>query len=186
MPKKTRILIVRRAESKEDSVVLGSKDSEISMLGMAAAEKLARKLKTEDINVVYSSPLKRAFDTARIVSKYHDLTPAKEQSLSERRFGRMEGQKAGDDLPHGEIEGAEKEEKFKKRVLGFINRVLSENKGQTILIVTHLGVFKAIVDYLLEADKTKSDDLKKPSYCGMAIFDIGDLAKGEIKVEMVG
>ncbi|MFH8132552.1 MAG: histidine phosphatase family protein, partial [Candidatus Aenigmatarchaeota archaeon] len=68
-----KILLVRHAETEgsEKGIFLGSIDESLNEKGRKQAEKLAERLKKEKIDVIFSSKLKRAKETAEIINRYH-------------------------------------------------------------------------------------------------------------------
>ena len=53
--------------------IQGSTDIELNSTGLNQAQKTAELLKNIDFDVIYSSPLKRTVDTAKIINTYHNL-----------------------------------------------------------------------------------------------------------------
>jgi probable phosphoglycerate mutase len=63
------LYIARHGETESNSVRRlqgGSKDTPLTQKGIAQAKKLAEEIKDIEFDAIYSSPLKRAMDTARI------------------------------------------------------------------------------------------------------------------------
>jgi len=90
----TRLYLVRHGETEwnKASKVQGSTDIELSTAGIIQAHQLAERLAGEDINVIYSSSLRRALKTAEIVAdcrscsivkseKYHEIVQRAFQGL---------------------------------------------------------------------------------------------------------
>ncbi|MCX6001219.1 MAG: histidine phosphatase family protein, partial [Chloroflexi bacterium] len=66
-------------------------DTDLSDNGKMQAEKLALAMKDVPLTAVYSSPLRRAMDTAGAVAKYHGLAVIPDADLREIHVGEMEG-----------------------------------------------------------------------------------------------
>ncbi|MFB6246007.1 MAG: histidine phosphatase family protein [Candidatus Pacearchaeota archaeon] len=102
-------------------------DTFLSNRGKDQAHKLAQRLKTEYIDTIYSSPLKRAYYTAKEINKFHGLDHKVDSRLAEKKDS-----ESRDDL----IE----------RVLDFIKEVLNSHSNQeSILIVSHGGINRAMI-----------------------------------------
>ena len=89
-----RVLLVRHGETewnKEHRVQGSNSDILLNEKGKRQAEALALRLKQEKIQSVYSSPLKRALDTARVIAPYHQLEIRVEPGLREIDAGELEG-----------------------------------------------------------------------------------------------
>jgi broad specificity phosphatase PhoE len=69
----------------------GATDLELNEVGCRQAEELARRLKRERINAIYSSPLKRAVQTAALIGREHRLAVTIDERLRELDHGELEG-----------------------------------------------------------------------------------------------
>lgn len=89
----TRMYLIRHGATQltaEDRFA-GSSDVELSEEGRRQIASLAERLKNEDIEAIYASPLTRTQETARILASPHGLEPILESSLREIDYGRWEG-----------------------------------------------------------------------------------------------
>jgi probable phosphoglycerate mutase len=88
-----RVIFVRHAEPEEAirGRVYGSLDVELSPEGRAHSGRLAESLAREPIAAVYTSPLRRARDTAAPLAAALGLEPVAVDDLSELDFGELEG-----------------------------------------------------------------------------------------------
>ncbi len=68
-----------------------SVDSELNSAGRAQAHELARRLKDSGLQIIYSSPLKRALETARIVASIRQIPVEIAADLREACLGEAEG-----------------------------------------------------------------------------------------------
>ena len=57
----------RKHQGREDEW----RNTSLSNIGKTQAKKVADRLKDENFNLIYSSPLKRAKQTAEIINKFH-------------------------------------------------------------------------------------------------------------------
>ena len=89
----TRLFLVRHGATDltAEDRFSGAEGVELSEQGRAQAERLGLRLRAEGIAAVYSSPLSRAMDTARIVSKGWAATPIAIDGLREISHGHWEG-----------------------------------------------------------------------------------------------
>ncbi|HWP24101.1 MAG TPA: histidine phosphatase family protein [Candidatus Binatia bacterium] len=69
----------------------GSSDRDLSALGVRQAERLARRLRRENIHAFYSSGLRRARQTAELISRPHRLPILIEDGVRELDHGELEG-----------------------------------------------------------------------------------------------
>jgi phosphoserine phosphatase len=89
----------------------GSSDRELSEAGVRQAEQIATLLGSVELNAIYSSNLRRARQTAELISRPHDLPVLIDEELRE--------------LDHGELEGLTFSE-IKTRYAEFLTRWRSE------------------------------------------------------------
>ena len=149
----TKIIIVRhcQAEGNLKRFFQGSIDTDITELGEKQIEKVAELLSGEPIEVMSSSPKKRAMKTAEGINIYHKLPIKTDDEIVEIDAGDWEGvlltdiekqypeqmdnwrnDPANFHAPNGESM-AQVYERVKKALL----RIVSENKDKTICIVSH-------------------------------------------------
>ena len=85
--------LVRHGETKWNAVdrICGRSDVPLSEAGRRQAKRLAERLKPISFDALYSSPLKRAIDTARFISERIGLEPVLDDSLVELDYGQWEG-----------------------------------------------------------------------------------------------
>ena len=135
----------------------GCRDIELSEEGVIQAKKLEERFMDLDY-VIYSSPLKRAYKTAKIISDKQGIEPLVLEEMKEINFGQWEG------LTFGEIKNNYSEEfklwwndKIEAPICGGdlsiknaslrakdgIQKSVINNKGQKIIVVSHGGIIKA-------------------------------------------
>ena len=127
-------------EANARGVISGALDVDLTVLGREQARAAALALAGEPITAIYSSPLRRARDTAEPIAQALHLPVTIIGEIAERRRGTLEGKPR--DTPVGDTapEGSESFEEFTKRVL----RGLSQVDGRVSLVVAHAGVFRVL------------------------------------------
>lgn len=149
----SKLYIVRhgKTEWNEKGFLQGSNDIPLNEEGIKEAKKLASKLDLSKIDICISSPLKRAKQTARILTQgkvkiiYDDL-------LKERGFGSYEGKKINFDLIgkqwdyklNDSSNGIESIKGCLNRTKKFLDKIKKEYPNKNILIVSHGGIMKAL------------------------------------------
>lgn len=91
-----KIILTRHGRTIENDkrILQGHMQTGLSAEGIQQAKKLARRLKNEEIDIVYSSDLKRAADTAKEIAKFHKNIPVYfTEELRERNLGSLQGMK---------------------------------------------------------------------------------------------
>lgn len=89
-----KLIVTRHGETDWNKIhkFAGSTDISLNGEGRKQAEKLALRLKDCNIETIFSSPLRRALDTAQEIKKYHPAAElVVEDGLKEVNFGVFEG-----------------------------------------------------------------------------------------------
>jgi len=151
----TVLLLARHGETNwnRERRFQGHADRPLNDVGRRQAHELAERLGVEAVTTVYTSPLKRASETARIVSAQFDLEPRELEALREIDVGDWEGLTIEDvrarypetvevawhtGWPNGETHG-----ELGARVLPALLELESLHVGETVLGVTHAGPIRA-------------------------------------------
>jgi len=137
----------------------GRHDICLSAEGIGQAKGLSARLAAQPLAKVYSSPLRRAVETAQIVAEPHHLPVEMLDALSEIHFGDFEG------LGYDEIEmrypelfqswmerptetrfpNGEDFQEMRRRVLDALNLLLTRHSKEPIAIIAHAGVIRVLV-----------------------------------------
>lgn len=153
----TRLCLIRHGETtwNAERRLQGHTDIPLNARGEVQARQMARALKDAGItfDVLYTSDLKRAADTANAVTQVFGVGAKVEAILRERHFGALQGLSIGEapllrpdvwqahiarDLDH-ELEGGESIRQFASRVQKALDQIQEQHAGKTILIVSHGG-----------------------------------------------
>lgn len=151
-----KIYIVRHGQTNSnlkkvyDNVKL---DEDINENGIKQAEELRDKIMNIKFDVIYSSQLKRAIHTANIIN-YNNNKIIIDKRLEERNTGNLAGKPLEctnrevywDYYSNTKYGTEESINDLFNRVNSFINELKNKNYN-TVLIVTHSGVSKAIYAY---------------------------------------
>lgn len=88
-----KLILIRHGETlwNKEGRVQGTSDIELSDIGTNQAGLLASSLKNQRIEAIYSSPLKRALQTAQIINEFHSLRIHTYKELMEMNQGIFEG-----------------------------------------------------------------------------------------------
>ncbi|MFQ5729622.1 MAG: histidine phosphatase family protein [Waddliaceae bacterium] len=87
-----RIILIRHGRTVWNKLrYIGWKDIPLDNCGRQQAENVKRQLLEEDIDVIYSSPLIRALDTIRPLSKERNLPVRTSDDLKELCYGNIQG-----------------------------------------------------------------------------------------------
>lgn len=130
----------------------GEIDEPLSELGVEQAHTLAEQLKDIPFDLIITSPLKRAQQTAEIVNKYHTLTLKVDPAWRERGTRGYVDLQAWNDLFDADknivSEKVEPLTDFFDRVYAAIDNLKEKYNDKTILVVAHGGVHMALYMYV--------------------------------------
>ena len=153
----TTLLLVRHGETdwNRDARWQGHSDTNLNDAGREQARRVAAEL--GDVDVIYSSDLARARETADIIGASARREVRTDARLRERSFGAWEGltapeieERFAEDLASWRLgdgagpEDAEPFDVFAGRVREFVDDVVARHPGETVLIVAHGGTIRVV------------------------------------------
>lgn len=150
--------MIRHALPVRREVDHGPADPELAPEGHAQAEHMAKYLSTERIDAIYTSPMKRASQTAAPLAEALGVEPIVDDDVAEydrhaSEYIPIEELKAsGDPRFHdlaGGLDGLEDHEVFGARVIAALDRIIDEHPSQTVAVVCHGGVINVFLAAIL-------------------------------------
>ncbi len=148
------ILVRHTAVAVEPGVCYGASEVPLADDFPAAAERVRRLLLPPPRARIISSPSQRCLRLARVLANGADLTP--DPRLLELTFGAWEG-RHWDDLPRAEVDawsadfvnrappGGESFSQLAARAEDCITDLISHHSGESLVLVTHAGVIRALL-----------------------------------------
>lgn len=149
----TRLVLVRHGETdwNVEGRYQGQADPPLNAKGLAQAAQVAQELKGVGIDVIYSSPLKRAWQTAEIIARELGVPLYPEPRLMEIHQGDWQGRlRAEIAAKYPELfrrwltepwrvtpPGGESLQQVQRRVYEAVHEILRRHRGQTVALVTH-------------------------------------------------
>ena len=122
----------------------GHSDIPLNQKGINQAKEMSLKLRDIKFDKVFSSPLKRAYEIASVITNNPII---KDNRLIERYGGTLEGTLAKDNPkdiryndPNENRYGIENILDFRKRIFDFFDEITTNYTNENILVVTHAGV----------------------------------------------
>jgi broad specificity phosphatase PhoE len=168
-----KLIIVRHAEAEHNvgPLMVAHGPSRLTEKGKAQVVRVAERLKSEHIDVAFSSDSERALHTAKGILLFHSDVPLiKTKELGERHMGEMEGKPREEFMAAAEQSGVKWYEyrptggesmlETRDRAVHFIERIRQDNAGKTVLIVSHMGYIRALLVYLLKHDYEKDRPIR--------------------------
>jgi isoleucyl-tRNA synthetase len=146
-----KLFLIRHGEAENNvkgilNSLLEVKKYKLTEVGRKQSKELAKILKKEKIDAIFSSPILRAQETAEIIAKELKLKVVFDKRLREVGFGDFNG-KSADDFEKvfpsrksriGKIDfGVENEEQIQSRMQNFLEDINKKFSGKNIIIVSH-------------------------------------------------
>lgn len=150
----TRFFLVRHGETEWNKIrrIQGVSDIPLNDTGRAQAAALGDILASHTFDLLVSSPLSRAVETATIIAARVKMPgPLIVPELIERNYGEAEGSNGGDlDIryPAGaEVPGRESREAVMQRTIRAMQELAISHPEADVLAVAHGGVIRSAVEY---------------------------------------
>lgn len=176
-----KLIITRHGETIENKkgITQGHLPGHLNKLGIQQARRLAKRLKDEKIDFIYSSDLKRAADTAKIIRKYHKNTPIKfVKELRERYLGKYQGTKSGE-YPY-DLWKTETKANIVNRVKKFLDKTLHKHRNETVLFVGHGGSIRGLMCVIRNKPTNYFYEMKDINNTSITVATINENKKHKI------
>lgn len=186
----TRLYLIRHGETEWNKInrTQGCGNNlPLSSTGVLQAKAVAETFADKEIDAIYSSDLKRAYDTACEISNVTKLPVIAIPGLREMNFGCWEGLTSSEIRErYGEIHKiwisnpgqakipqAETIMMLQKRTIDTVNEIINQHRGKNIIIVSHGISIKILMLTLLGMDVSNHSRIKLDN-AGVSIVDCGE------------
>ena len=156
-----RLVLIRHGQTdwNKEYRVQGQADLPLNESGRAQAEATARFLQDEPLEVIYSSPLSRAYETALAITRFRKIDIITESRLKELDVGEADGlyypnlkTKYPDffrvwttDPALIRWPGGESLPELQVRVWGVVQHIISQRHSESVAIISHFFVLLALL-----------------------------------------
>ena len=184
-----QLLLIRHGETAANAErrVQGHLDVPLSGRGLRESERLAGRVAELPVAALYSSPLRRARQTADAIAEQLSLEIEERDELMERDVGALSGlvwdevmerypefiRARAEPNPTIDVPGYELDDAFNLRVHTVLEAIIARHPEQTVAVVTHGGVIASFCRQALqiEAGRPAPFDIGNGS---INVFDIQD------------
>lgn len=150
-----KLYVLRHGETAENinKIMQGKMDTVLNEVGKKQAKSVQDKIKKEQIDLIISSPLKRAIETAKLAAPNIEIKD--DERLLSRNHGEFQGKKRTD-INLDSYWNIKLNEQYKEAesIMDLYNRVASliidikhTYKDKNILLVTHSGICRILYYY---------------------------------------
>lgn len=171
----TRFCLVRHGETDWNVArrLQGHTDIELNNTGLEQATQMAQALKEMNLqfDVLYTSDLQRARQTAKAIEHLYQMNAVTHSALRERHLGALQGLSLDEaslkepelwnihlsrNLDH-DMRGGESILQFSERIRGVLEELRQKHVGKTILLVSHGGaldmMYRIVSNQALDSEK---------------------------------
>jgi len=179
----SKLYYVRHGQSEWNvaNKICGSTDVPLTDKGRQQAKESAQNIIDVGIkaDMIISSPLSRALETAKIISEITGIPYRAEEQLTEQNFGKYEGVSPRSDPEFqsakaqfvNSYEGGESMLKLAQRIYNLLDSIKAD-KDKTYILVAHNGIARVVKSYF--------EDMTNEEYaafgvrnCSVTEFDFG-------------
>ncbi len=175
-----KIYLTRHGETEWNKLnkVIGRTDMELTKHGIEQAKELAERIGNCGIDLMISSPLKRAYETARISAERYGIPLIADERLIEQNYGIYEGVDRKDQrflankrnfayrYPNGESMM-----QLAYRTYSLIEEIKEKHADKTVLLVSHGGVCRVIRTYFTDMTNEEFAGYSMEN-CALEMFEI--------------
>lgn len=166
----TTICLVRHGQTDWNALgkLQGQTDIPLNELGKIQARQCGEFLSKETSwDVIVSSPLKRARETADIISQYIEVPVIEKMEFIEKNFGVAEGMTAAEResaFVDKEYPGQENQESLRNRLMNGLQEIQKEYPEKKVILVAHGAVIHFILR-LMSNESIVSNDMRLFNAC---------------------
>jgi broad specificity phosphatase PhoE len=163
-----RLILVRHGETERNSKARlqgGKSDIPLNEKGRRQAYCLGSALQGENLKAIYSSPLKRALDTAQAISAHHHLKVQTDHTLVEIDMGLIDGLDLSEVKESQKdfwkrwcqedysvaLPGGESLLQVQQRAWGAVQGIISRHQEGSVAVVSHSISLQIIITAILGA-----------------------------------
>lgn len=174
----TQVIFIRHGEAvwNTEGRIMGQKNSPLTAKGEQQALAIGERLKTYPIKALYSSDLGRTMQTAQAIANACQLTVVPEKGLREIHMGDWQGLTRpeiakqypdqwqayqGPDQYHYQTPNGESHSQKSQRTVETLNRLTNQHLGETIVMVSHAGIIRAVFEYVLNLPPVNRDRFER-------------------------
>lgn len=184
----TTLILIRHGESEANrqGIFAGQVDPDLQDKGLEQAKLTAEYIKENyKIDKIYSSDLKRAYNTAKCVATLVDLEIIKEKNLREIYAGKWEGMKFEDlasvytkdydvwlnHIGHARCTDGETVKELGKRIMKELEQIAIENDGKTVVVATHATPIRVMQSIIETGSTDKMEEIPWVSNASVTVVE---------------
>ena len=154
-----------QAENNTKRILAGRTEGiPLTKIGIEQAEKIGKYLKPIDISAIYSSPIERANNTAKIVAESNSIDYKLDERLTELDMGKFTRMPYDEIFAkHGNVflkfysndpiiseYNVETFPHVQKRVMDMLDYIIKKHDQQNVILVTHMDPIKSVIAKVMD------------------------------------
>lgn len=159
-----RLILVRHGETDANlkRFLQGTRNGMLNATGRLQVDQLGQHLKNIALDHIFTSDLQRAFDTASAIARVHGMQVEPDRRLREWDVGDLEGlpvtvylqmvADTGQPLSLFQPPGGEMLGQVRQRAEAFIQELVAEHRGESILACSHGDFLRMTLSAMLQID----------------------------------
>ena len=160
--------------------ILSGVDDELSLEGKDQAKKLSLRLKDEHIDIIFSSPIQRAKETAEEIAKFH---PKAKFILADELKEMELGSYLNKGFDEADWDNMSKDVESRTSMFNWVKflfeKVYKIHSNQTILFVAHNALNKSLIRFLRGIDSEDKQSIPQDN-TAITIFEISNDLNKEV------
>lgn len=170
-----KLILTRHGETIENQqgIIQGHLHGRLSDEGIEQAKKLAKRLKDEKIDVIYSSDLARSSDTTKEIAKFHPNIPIYfVKELREKDYGSLTGKNGREFDWSDRYHDVESGSSMQKRAKKILDEAYEKYSDKAVLFVGHNRINKALISVILNRPASYIEKIDNQLNTAVNIFEI--------------
>ena len=154
-----------QAENNTKRILAGRTEGvPLTKIGIEQAENIGKYLKPIDISAIYSSPIERADNTAKIVAESNSIDYKLDERLTELDMGKFTRMPYDEIFAkHGNVflkfysndpiiseYNVETFPHVQKRVMDMLDYIIKKHNQQNVILVTHMDPIKSVIAKVMD------------------------------------
>ena len=154
-----------QAENNTKRILAGRTEGvPLTKIGIEQAENIGKYLKPIDISAIYSSPIERANNTAKIVAESNSIDYKLDERLTELDMGKFTRMPYDEIFAkHGNVflkfysndpiiseHNVETFPHVQKRVMDMLDYIIKKHDQENVLLVTHMDPIKSVIAKVMD------------------------------------
>ncbi len=191
----TTIILTRHGQTEwnREERFRGQIDVPLNATGERQAQALAERLAAFPVTAIYTGPMQRALRTGEICAARLGLTAQPHPGLLDCNYGQWQGltldevaarypdlyQRWLNEPAIATFPGGESLAIVQERTVGALRDIIARHPGETVVLVAHQGLNKALLCAILGLDLSHYWDLRQDNCC-LNVFRYHDAGRYEV------